>query len=67
MLPLRGWILLVFVPPFSQKSGSHALSKAVAVFLAFVERVKPCPSRVERLGRPVSLTWRGTYFTTEQF
>jgi hypothetical protein len=28
MPPLRGWILVVFVPPFSQKSGSHALSKA---------------------------------------
>ena len=25
MPPLRGWILMVFVPSFSQKSGSHAL------------------------------------------
>jgi hypothetical protein len=32
MPPLRGWILVVFVPPFSQKSGSHALSEARADF-----------------------------------
>jgi hypothetical protein len=29
MPPLRGWILVAFVPPFSQRSGSHALSKAL--------------------------------------
>ena len=31
MTPLCGWILVVFVPPFSQKSGSHALSNSVRV------------------------------------
>jgi hypothetical protein len=52
--PLRGWILVVvFVPPFSQKSGSHALSKfrflRVALIAALKALLHPKTRRPESL------------------
>jgi hypothetical protein len=40
MPPLRSWILMVFVPPFSQKSGSHAPSEALTERAAFIAALK---------------------------